>query len=71
MKCTPMRMLKVKRERNKTKLVIAAFALTSLAVLIAGGILFNPICLGAGVAGLFLSCGAAVSLKSPTPTHFV
>ena len=64
-------MLKVKRQMYKTKLVIAAFALTSLVVLIAGGILLNPICLGAGVAGLFLACGAAVSLKPRASTHFV
>ena len=66
-----MRIIEVKKKRYKTKLVIAAVALTSFALLFAGGILFNPICLGAGVAGLFLSCGAVVSLKPRTPTHFV
>lgn len=54
---------------KKTKLVIAGFALISFAVLVAGGILLNPICIGAGVAGLFLSCSALVSLHRPPPSH--
>ena len=57
------------KRQKKTKLVIAAFALTSFAVLVAGGILFNPICLGAGVAGLFLSCSMVVGLKKPPTPH--
>ena len=66
-----MRSIKVKKKIKRTKLVIAAAALTSVAVLIAGGVLMNPICIGAGVAGLFLSCGTAVSLKPRVPQYMV
>jgi hypothetical protein len=66
-----MRILKVRNKTSKTKLGIATVALASLTLVIAGSILFNPICIGAGVAGLFLSCGAAVSLKPRAPTHLV
>ncbi len=66
-----MRSIVVRKKMKRTKLVIAAAAVTSLAVLIAGGVLMNPICIGAGVAGLFLSCGAAVSLKPRTPQYIV
>jgi hypothetical protein len=66
-----MRMIKVKQKTNKTKLVIAAVALTSLAFVITGSLLFNPLCLGAGVAGLFITCGVAISVKPRAPTHLV
>lgn len=56
-------------KNKKTKLVIAGFVFISFAVLVAGGILFNPICLGAGVAGLCLSCSALIGLHRPTPPH--
>lgn len=62
--------MRINHSKNKkTKLVIAGVALISFAVLVAGGILFNPICLGAGVAGLFLSCSAFIGLHKPPSPH--
>lgn len=60
-----MRVIRVPKKKNMSKLVIAIVAFASLATLAAGGILMNPIMIGAGVAGLFLMCGAAVSLTKP------
>jgi hypothetical protein len=57
------------RKNKKTKLIIGSLALISFAVLAAGGILFNPICVGAGVAGLFLTCGTLVSIFKPGNQH--
>ncbi len=57
------------RKNKKTKLIIAGVALISFALLTAGGVLLNPICLGAGVAGLFLSGSALVSLYKPAASH--
>jgi hypothetical protein len=54
---------------KKTKLAIAATGIASLVVLIIGGFLMNPFCIGAGIAGLFLTCGAAVACKKPTQGH--
>lgn len=60
-----MRVLRIQKKKMMSKLVITILVVTSLATLIAGGILMNPIFLGAGVAGLFLSCGAVVSTRRP------
>ncbi len=54
---------------KKTKLIIGTLALISFAVLVTGGILFNPICVGAGVGGLFLTCSALVGLYKPRNPH--
>jgi hypothetical protein len=65
-----MRVIRVQKKKKMSKPVIAIFAFASLAVLAAGGILMNPILIGAGVAGLFLMCGAAVSLTK-SPSHAI
>jgi hypothetical protein len=62
-------MYSARPQMKKTKLAIAVFGIASLVTAIVGGFLFNPFCIGAGVAGLFLSCGMAVSLKKPTQGH--
>jgi hypothetical protein len=64
-----MRILVPKKKNKKAKLITGSLALISLAVLVTGGILFNPICIGAGVAGLFLTCGALVSVFKPGNQH--
>ena len=60
-----MRVLHVEKKKRAqkfmTKLVIAFFAVTSVAVLIAGGVLGNPILVGAGIAGALFACGAGIS----------
>jgi hypothetical protein len=63
-----MRVLHVEKRKRKqkfmTKLVIALFAVTSVAVLIVGGVLGNPILVGGGIAGFLFACGIGVSMSS-------
>lgn len=64
-------MLVVQKKRSKlTKLILGGATIISIGLLIAGGITFNPILLGAGVAAIFLSCGAIVALRKPSQTYF-
>jgi hypothetical protein len=67
-----MRMMRVSTKGTTprmTPLVIASLGITSLGLLIAGGLSGNPILLGAGVATLLLSCGAILSTRrEPTGT---
>jgi hypothetical protein len=73
---TRMRVIHAEKKKRKqklmTKLVIAFFAVTSVAVLVAGGVLGNPILLGAGIAGLIFTCGAGISMNRPDgPSYLV
>jgi hypothetical protein len=65
-----MRVLHVQKRKQTqklvTKLVIAFFAVTSVAVIIGGGVLGNPIMVGAGIAGLLFACGAGISGSRPS-----
>jgi hypothetical protein len=60
-----MRVLRVTNKKSMSKLVIAILGITSIVVIGAGGILMNPILLGAGVGGLILCCGVTVSTRRP------
>ncbi len=64
-----MRVIRVAKKKKMSRLVIAIFAVASVGILAAGGILMNPILIGVGVAALFLSAGAAVSLTRPQNLH--
>ncbi len=66
-----MRVLRVVKKKPMAKLAMSLLAVASVATLISGGILMNPILIGAGVAGLFLSCGAAVSMRRRTSLDYV
>jgi hypothetical protein len=66
-----MRVLRTPKQKSRTKLVMSVLAIASVATLISGGILMNPILLGAGIAGLFLSCGAVVAVRRPQPMGLV
>ena len=59
----------VRPKMKKTKVTIAAAGIVSGVVLIVGVFLMNPFCIGAGIAGLFLTCGVAVSFKKPRTSH--
>jgi 4-hydroxybenzoate polyprenyltransferase len=61
----------VSKKKTMAKKILILFGVASLVVLITGAVLFNPICLGAGTAGLFLICGMAVGLKKRQPTYMV
>ncbi len=63
-----MRVIRVKK-KTMSKTILIAVGIASVVVLITGAVLFNPICLGAGAAGLFLSCGMAVGLKKPQQAY--
>ncbi len=60
-----MRVLRTQKKKPMTKLAMSVLAVASVATLIAGGILMNPLLIGGGVAGLFLTCGAVVSVRRP------
>jgi hypothetical protein len=66
-----MRVIRVVKKKPMAKLVMTLLAVASVATLISGGMLMNPILIGAGVAGLFLSCGAVVSMKRRTALDYV
>ena len=66
-----MRVLRVVKKKPMAKLAMSLLAVASVATLISGGILMNPILIGAGVAGLFLSCGAVVSMRHRTALDYV
>ena len=66
-----MRVIRVVKKKPMAKLAMLLLAVASVATLISGGILMNPILIGAGVAGLFLSCGAAVSMRRRTALDYV
>ena len=66
-----MRVIVIKKKKAMTKISLILFGVASLIVLATGAILFNPICLGAGAAGLFLSCGMVLGLKKREPTYMV
>ncbi len=64
-----MRVIRVAKKKKMSRSVIGVFAITSVGILAAGGILMNPLLIGVGVAALFLSAGAAVSLTRPQNLH--
>jgi hypothetical protein len=66
-----MNVILVQRKESKvSKLILAGAAIISIGLLVSGGITFNPILLGAGVAAIFLSCGGIVALRKPPQTYF-
>jgi hypothetical protein len=60
-----MRVLRTQKKKSMTKVAMSILAVASVATFIVGGILMNPIVIGAGIAGLFLSCAAVVSVRRP------
>ena len=60
-----MRVLRVSRKMKLTTLVITTLGITSLAILITGGILGSPLLIGVGVAGLALTCGFCLGVRRP------
>ncbi len=63
-------MIVQKKKRKVTKLILAGAAIISIGLLAAGGITFNPILLGAGVAAIFLMCAGMIGLRKPPQTYF-
>ena len=57
-----MRVLRVSKKTNKTKLTIGILSVVSIAVVITGGILAYPIMMGAGVAGCIFLCGTMIAM---------
>ena len=47
------------------KVAMSILAVASVVTFIVGGVLMNPILIGAGIAGLFLCCAAVVSVRRP------
>lgn len=66
-----MRVLRVVKKKPMTKLAMSLLAVASVATLISGGVLMNPILIGAGIAGLFLTCSAAVAVRRPSAMGLV
>lgn len=62
-----MRVIRQKKKKVTTH-VILLMGITSLGVMIGGAIVANPILIGAGLAGVILTCGMTVSLKKPVQT---
>jgi hypothetical protein len=66
-----MRVIRVVKKKSMAKLAVLLLTVASVATLLSGGILMNPILIGAGVAGLFLSCGALISVRGRTSLDYV
>lgn len=66
-----MRVLRVQRKKVIPNLIMATLVLVSLGVVIGGAVTGNAILIGAGAAGIFLICGAAMNLRERTQAHLV
>jgi hypothetical protein len=60
-----MRVLRTRKKKSMAKVAMSILAVASVVTFIVGGVLMNPILIGAGIAGLFLCCAAVVSVRRP------
>lgn len=66
-----MRVMRVSKKPKISTLVIASLGITSLVLLILGGVWGGPILLGAGVAGLVCTCAALLGTRRIDIVTFV
>jgi len=66
-----MRMMRVSKKSKVPTLVIASLGITSLVLLITGGVLGGPIIIGSGIALLVCTCGFAVAIRTSHQSSLV
>jgi hypothetical protein len=62
--CIPMRVVRIQKQTKPSQLLLGTLGIVGIGLLIAGGVLSNPILLGAGFAGLVFACGGCISSKT-------